>query len=120
VPAKTRLAQLVSREEGFGIPGSIPTRRNNPGDLRHAPHTSHEGIGPNDIGEEPTVDDGWDDLERQLRLYAERGMTIRAMVEAYAPSNENNTEQYLEFLCDALAVTPETPVSVALEIPAGV
>lgn len=118
MPARTRLAQLIAREEGFGKLGAIPTLRNNPGDLRHAPHASHDGIDSNAIGIEPTEDDGWNDLERQLQLYAERGMTMEAMVAIYAPPNENATGQYLRFLCDALGVSPETLVSAALTVPA--
>src|SRR6185437_4031555 len=39
--AVTLLARLISREEGFGIPGALPTRDHNPGDLRHSPHSAH-------------------------------------------------------------------------------
>jgi hypothetical protein len=118
VPARTRLAQLIGREEGFGRPGTIPTLRNNPGDLRHSPHASHDGIDPNAIGIEPSEDAGWDDLERQLDLYAARGMTLAQMVAIYAPPTENETNNYLKFLCDTLGVSSETLVSAALTVPA--
>ena len=95
----SRLALLISKEEGFGIPGTVPTRRNNPGDLRHAPHASHAGIGPDDIGIEPTAAAGWSDLDRQLNLYASRGLTLRQMiVDYYAPPNENDTDHYVDFI----------------------
>jgi hypothetical protein len=113
----SRLAQLISKEEGFGIPGAIPTVRNNPGDLRHAPNTSHDGEGSNDIGIEPNVEDGWADLERQLQLFADRGMTLRAVIYAFAPPSENDSEQYLNFICTGLGnVSPDMPVSEALRI----
>lgn len=115
MPARTRLAQLIAREEGFGIPGAKPTRDHNPGDLEHAP-----GIYAWDgqIGIERDDDSGWADLERQLRLYAERGMNLRQMVALYAPPNENDTALYLHYICEALGLGPEVPVSVALQIPA--
>ena len=84
----TKLAQIIAREEGFGIPGKIPTIRHNPGDLRHSPHSKHPG-GPShkdDIGTIDTNTDGWADLERQLVIFANEGMTLRSMIfDVYAP-----------------------------------
>jgi len=115
MPAQTRLAQLIAQEEGFGRPGTKPTRNHNPGDLEHAPHI----IGwDGKIGIEPNDDAGWNDLERQLRLYASRGLTLRDMVAIYAPPSENNTGQYLQFICNGLDLSPDTLVSLALEKPA--
>lgn len=112
----TKLAQLIARQEGFGVPGAIPTTHNNPGDLKHSPHSTHPGD-PDSIGMIDTVEHGWDDLERQLRLYADRGYTLRQCIEAWAPASDgNNPGEYLEFVCEGLALPPETPVSVALEI----
>lgn len=111
----SKLARLIAQMEGFNVPGSIPQRDDNPGDLRHAPHASHAGEGANDIGIEPTLQAGWDDLERQLQLYAERGMTLAEMVAAYAPSNENDTQNYLDFICNGLALPSTATVSLALE-----
>jgi hypothetical protein len=113
----SKLAELISKEEGFGIPGAIPTLRHNPGDLRHSPHSSHEGEGSNDIGIIDSDANGWADLERQLRLYASRGLTLRQMiVDYYAPEGENNSERYLAYVCQGLGVSDSTLVSKALEI----
>ncbi len=115
MPAKTRLAQLIARQEGFNVPGSRPARDHNPGDLEHAPHVqSWDGA----IGIEPSDDLGWQDLERQLQLYAERGMSLRQMVAIYAPPGENDTLRYLQFLTDALGLAPDELVSDALKVPA--
>lgn len=113
----TLLAHLISKMEGFGIPGAQPTRKNNPGDLRHSPHSSHEGEGPNDIGEIDTIEHGWEDLEEQLQKDAARNMTLQQLVETYAPPNENNTQRYLDYLCTGLGVGPDTPVAEAIQIP---
>jgi hypothetical protein len=123
MPATTRLAQLMSTEEGFGKLNpdgtwTVPTRDNNPLDLRHSPHSSHAGEGPNDIGIIDTIEDGWADAERQLQIYAERGMTLQSMIAIFAPPNENNTSAYLEFVCNGLGMPPGTPVAQALTIPA--
>jgi hypothetical protein len=113
----SKLAHLIAQREGFGIPGAIPTRDNNPGDLRHSPHASHAGEGSNAIGIIDTLADGWADLERQLQLYAKRGLTLRDMIiNYYAPANENDSEAYLQFVCAGLGVSPETSVTEALEV----
>jgi hypothetical protein len=113
----SKLAQLIARMEGFGIPGAVPTVRNNPGDLRHSPNSSHDGEGPNDIGIIDDVADGWADLERQLQLDAERGMTLTDLIATYAPPSENNTQNYLNFICQGLSLPPTALVSDALQIP---
>lgn len=119
--AKTKLAQLMAKQEGFGIKGAIPTTRNNPTDLRHSPHSQHPG-GPahaNDIGTIDTIEHGWDDAERQLRIYAQEGLTLQQMVYRFAPpSDHNNSAAYLNFVCMGLGMSPDTPVADALKIPA--
>ena len=112
----SRLAELISKMEGFGIPGAIPTVRHNPGDLRHAPNASHEGEGSNDIGIEPEDATGWADLERQLQLFAGRGLTLSQAIYTFAPPSQNDTEDYLKFVCQELGCTADTPVSEALKI----
>ena len=112
----TLLARLISRQEGFGIPGAVPTRDQNPGDLRHAPNASHEGEGSNDIGIEPSVADGWADLERQLQLYAERGMTLQEAIYEFAPPEENDSARYLAFICQGMGLPETTSVADALKI----
>jgi hypothetical protein len=112
----TLLARLVAQEEGFNVPGSVPARRHNPGDLRHSNHSSHEGEGSNDIGIIDNDADGWADLERQLQMDAERGMTLTEFVDTYAPASENDTHQYLDYLCNGLNLPATATVTQALEI----
>lgn len=65
------LADAIAHAEGWGVPGAVPTRANNPGDLKvpgwRGPVTGREGIPIFD-----TVDDGWSALYHQLQLI-ERG-----------------------------------------------
>lgn len=114
--APDHLASLIAQEEGFGKPGAIPTLRHNPGDLRHSPHSAHPGD-PNAIGAIDTDEDGWMDLDRQLEIYAAHSMTLRAAIYAFAPPSENNSERYLNFVCQGLGCTPDTPVAEALKLP---
>ena len=117
MPARSKLAQVIARMEGFGKAGATPTVRHNPGDLRHGPHAQHPGD-PNAVATYATDDIGWDDLENQLQKYAARSMSVQQMVDVYAPPNENNSGDYLKFVCEALDVKPADPVSFALRIPA--
>jgi hypothetical protein len=112
----SKLARLIAQEEGYGIAGTVPTRDNNPGDLRHSPHSEHPED-PNGIGVIDTPEDGWADLERQLQLYAHRQMTLRAAIYAFAPPSENDSERYLQFVCNGLGCAPDTPIAEALKIP---
>lgn len=112
----SKLAQLIAKQEGFGILGDMPTRQNNPGDLRHAPGEIHDVGSPNGIGSFDSVADGFAALERQLGLYAERGLTLRQAIYAFAPPNENDSGKYLEFVCEGLGCHADTPISEVLKI----
>lgn len=111
----SKLAHLIAQEEGFNVPGSVPQRDHNPGDLRHSPHSFHTGD-PNGIGQIPDDADGWADLERQLHLYADRGLTLEQAIYEFAPPSENDSARYLAYVCNGLGCTADTPVSQALEI----
>ena len=116
----TLLAKLIAEREGFFKAGTLPARDHNPGDLRHSPHSEHPGGDPNAIGVIDSDVDGWADLERQLQLYAERGLVLHAAIYEWAPPNENDTEGYLDFVVAGFGgrVDAETPLSQVLEIQA--
>jgi hypothetical protein len=112
-----RIAELIAREEGYGIPGAIPTTHDNPGDLRHSPHSFHGAGAPDAIGSIDTPEDGWADLVRQLDLYAARGLTLAQAIYEWAPPNENNTAAYLAYVVSGLGISADTPLSQAILIP---
>ena len=112
-----RIAELIAREEGYGIPGALPTRDNNPGDLRHSPHSFHTADAPDAIGQIDSPADGWADLVRELNLYAARGLTVAQAIYEWAPPVENNTAGYLAYVVNGLGVSADTPLSQAIQIP---
>ncbi|HET9319066.1 MAG TPA: hypothetical protein VFO27_04800 [Bryobacteraceae bacterium] len=120
----TLLAKLIASEEGFGKPNTLPTRRHNPGDLRHSPHSEHPG-GPahaDDIGAIDTDEHGWQDEERQLRIDADRGLTLAETIYQWAPQKDHNDPG--KYLSDVLAgfharghaVTGDMPLAQVLLI----
>jgi hypothetical protein len=58
------LAEAIAEAEGYGVPGAIPTVRNNPGDLK---------IGGGSITTFATAAEGWAALYRQLELIRDGG-----------------------------------------------
>ena len=117
---KYKICQVMAREEGW-LPGKqdIPTERNNPLDLRHSPHSQHPGD-PNAIGTIDTIDDGWADADRQVELWAARGLTIADAIWLEAPPNidGNHTAQYIAFVCEQMGMDQETKIADALTVPA--
>jgi hypothetical protein len=112
----SRLATLFAQREGFGIAGAVPTRDNNPGDLRHAPGAQHAPNDPDGIGKFDTIIEGWAALERQLELYASRGLSLEQAVFSFAPPSENDSQAYLDFITQRLPAAPDTPMRDALSI----
>lgn len=80
-------AQAIASAEGFGDPGAVPTRANNPGDLALGGNTLGAGI---TIYATPA--DGWNALYSQLArirdgqsAYYRTDMSIADMGAIYAP-----------------------------------
>lgn len=66
-----RFAKAIAKAEGFGMPGTIPTDANNPGDLTDDGDIGlgfyeSEGIGATEITRYATEADGWAALERKV------------------------------------------------------
>ena len=110
-----RLACAIQRQERWGLPGAISTLRNNPGGLdlcgqmgaRRAPAGS---IHP-DVAIFHTAALGITALFRQLwRLVAE-GLTVRQIVEEWAPPAGNNeTPRYLVDVLSDTGLLADIPV----------
>ena len=60
-PRVVRMAQAIAKAEGFGVPGALPTVRNNPGDIME--RTASGGY---QVRTYPTVEAGWAALYRQV------------------------------------------------------
>ena len=114
-----RLAELIAKEEGYGIPGAIPTTHANPGDLEHSPHSFHLPDAPDAVGQIDNPTDGWDDLVRQLDLYVTEHptWTVTDAIYDLAPPSVNDTSAYLSYIVNGLKCSPTTLLKEALTIP---
>jgi hypothetical protein len=114
----SKLAEAIAHEEGYYVPGSLPNRDNNPGDLRHSPHSFHSADSPDAIGQIDSAADGWEDLERQLEIYANRGFTLSQAIFEWAPPTENDSAGYLAYVVNYLGppATSDMLVSDALKL----
>jgi len=107
----TALASAVQQMEGYR-PGTIAYRNNNPGNLMYVGQpgaTQGEG----GFAKFASYQDGFAALERQLGLYAGRGMTISEMTAVYAPAGHgsNDPQAYAQYLANKLGVSPNTPLT---------
>lgn len=113
------LQKAVADFEGFGAnPLNRPTRNNNPGDIEYGPFARKHGatkiedtpphVAPR-FAYFPTIELGFKAL-RELILIHYNGMTVKQFVNKYAPSNENDTNAYISYICRACACTPDTIV----------
>ncbi len=79
-------------------------RNNNCLNLRFA--HQHEASGQDDDGFAafPSPAAGWRAAHAQIELDKKRGLTIEQFINKFAPPNENDTRNYLEFILDELQV----------------
>lgn len=66
-----QFAQAIGVAEGFGVAGAVPTRANNPGDLKLG-DVGHGVTGAEGITIFADESEGWDRLYRQLSLIRDR------------------------------------------------
>jgi len=135
----TKLATLIAKMEGYGKPGAIPTVRNNPGDLRHSPHSEHPG-GPahkDDIGTIDTPEHGWEDLDFEITLILKEhprltlhdfvagqrvqdGTIVPGGYPGWAPAGDGSNQPmiYSRYLATGLGLSISDPLAIAVTIPA--
>ena len=107
----------IASYEGFNKTGSRAQRNNNPGNINFSSITIGFGAVletiPAGIDETPrfakfpSEDSGFACLRELLTRYY-LGMSIIAAFDKYAPSTENNTNAYAQFVCDKTGLTLET------------
>jgi hypothetical protein len=107
------LIEAIARMEGYGVPGAIPTRDNNPGDIVAGRFAASEGATGVDARNQrfatfATPEDGFKALRDLLNSPAYRGLTVEQAINKYAPPCENATTNYVALVCHWTGLTPDT------------
>jgi len=96
-----KISNAIAREEGYFNPANLPNRLNNPGDLNFAgqmgatPFTEPGRATP--YAKFDTIGFGIVGLYRQIWADIAKGMTLRTLIQSWAPAEDgNNPGSYLQ------------------------
>lgn len=112
-----KLASAIATAEGYFVVGSVPRRNNNPGDLRGAPWLTSPKI-INHFVQFSNPASGISGLYHQIALDIARGVSLRGLIEKWAPpSDGNNTLNYLSETARRVGIENlDQPLQELLEI----
>jgi hypothetical protein len=113
------LDQAMAQFEGFGSPGTIATRQNNPGNLQFGSYAVGQGAvgeGTNGIAIFPDARTGFQAMDNLVGHYADQGLTLQEMLNKWAPPNAPgntpaSTQNYVNSVASQTGVNPNAPVS---------
>ena len=88
-----------------------PQRNNNPLNIRWA--KQREAVGPDKDGYAVFLipEAGWRAAHHQIKIDADRGMDITQFIYKFAPPTENETDDYLTYVCRVMKCTILTPLA---------
>lgn len=120
------LLKAIATEEGFYLAGSCAQRNNNPGNLDYGPFAVAHGATrmeeiPPGIEEAPRFayfpDEatGFSALQSLLEGPEYDGLSVEAALRKYAPASENDTQLYVQHVCEWTGCRPTDPISDVLE-----
>lgn len=101
--------EAIARQEGFNAPGTRPARNNNPGDIEWGKFTQAHGAiyGDPRFAVFPSPAAGFAAM-RALLQSAYVGLTVEAALNKWAPPCENQTNVYVDRVCEWTGLTPST------------
>ena len=104
------LLEAMAREEGFLVHGSLPQRRNNPGDIEEGRFAQVHGALPADgsrFAAWPTPEAGFAAM-RALITVGYLGLTLEAALNKWAPPEENDDDAYLKSVVEMTGMKAHT------------
>jgi hypothetical protein len=117
------LADAIEKQEDYR-PGTLAYKNNNPGNLIYNKYTAAWGATPGAGGFAKFQDyaAGRAAEERQLKIDANRGMTLSEAIGAWAPASDprNDTAAYIQHVAAATGISPNQKLSSAFTINGGV
>jgi hypothetical protein len=106
------LIQAIARQEGYGVPRTLPTVLNNPGDIEWGKFArAHGGTQAGRFAHFPTPEVGFNAL-KALLISAYLGLTLEEALNKWAPPVENATNVYIKNVCEWTGLTPQTILTV--------
>lgn len=105
------IAEAIAQMEGYNKPGTLAQRNNNPGNLRFAGQAGAIGKDSRGFAIFSTPEEGWAALNNQISLDAGRGLTLTQFLNKYAPSSENDTSNYINFVSSQTGIGPNDLIS---------
>jgi hypothetical protein len=108
--AITDVSNVIAQIEGWFVPNSLAQRNNNPGNLRFVGQAGAVQ-GEGGFAKFATPDDGFNALNNQISLDASRGLDVSGFLNKYAPSSENDTNNYISLFTKMLGVSPTDKLS---------
>ena len=120
------LLKAIATEEGFYVDGSRAQRNHNPGNLDYGPFAAAYGATrveeiPPGIEEAPRFayfpddDTGFAALRALLECPEYAGLTVEAALRKYAPASENDTQLYVQHVCEWTGCRPTDLITDVLE-----
>jgi len=107
------LANAIAKAEGFFVPGALPNRTNNPGDLMVGSVGNGTQAGKTVFS---SAADGWQALYNQVELmltgqsqYYDPSMTISQVAKLY--TGADNAAAWASTVASELSVTPDTTLA---------
>ena len=96
-------------------------RNNNPGNIRRN-SIDWEGMqaiqNDSDFVQFDSPEYGFRAMARIIRSYERRGLvSVRDIISTYAPSTENHTAAYIDYVSQSLGVSPDEPLDLDTDMP---
>lgn len=112
---KLTLIQAIARQEGFYKEGSLAQRRNNPGNIEEGRFAQAHGALPSDGSRYAAwiTPMGGFLAMHSLLLHSYLGHTLRECIYKWAPPPENDSESYLNNICEWTGLTAATIIMQA-------
>jgi hypothetical protein len=116
-----RLAQAIAKAEGYGVRGTIPTRCNNPGDLKVVRgwlYPGQVGVCKGGHVRFKTAAEGWAALNHQLDKIVEgtSRYTVNSTLASMARRYAGNYRVWAKNVAHNLGVTPDAELWEILDV----
>ena len=103
----TTFLEAIAREEGFYVKDTRAQRNHNPGNIEYGKFSIAHGAlrGDPRFAVFPTAVDGFACMSALFKS-AYQGLTVAQAIAKWAPSNENDTQSYINNVCKWTGLTP--------------